>query len=658
MIASNTLRNSLKVVAWRMPVKWYIRLTAFTAFSVWALIVLGGSVRVTGSGTGCGDSWPMCNGSLLPALEYHQLVEWNHRLFATLVGGLMVVTVGSTLLWYRRPRRLLWVALLAGATYIAQAILGGITVLLRLDQTWVAAHMGNSMILLGSLMLLAVFARQQEAVGREQATSLRAQKVEEASSGGRSFLLRRLECWLGANVRWLTIAALIVTYAAMLTGSAVVGANADVACPAWPQCGPSQLLPLTADQWVNFAHRLAVGLSDVLMLVLAGVIWRTRRNDLRLIRSLHVLALLYVSQVFLGAFTIWLQAPEVLKGAHLALAAGTWAALVTMAAFVWLGAPGSSFNVPGSGVQARRSTLRVERSGSLISRYFSLIKPRVIPLLLVPTVAAMLMAAVQHPPQRSLLWLIAFTMLGGTLAAGGAHAINQYWDRDIDARMKRTKNRAVVTGKVSPQCALAFGIALSALAFAQLWLTVNPTAALLAIAGNLFYVFVYTMWLKRTSAQNIVIGGAAGAVPPLVGWAAVTGSVDIPALLFFAIIFFWTPPHFWALALVRQRDYETAGIPMMPVVRGEEYTRRSIVLYAVVLLVVTLLPVAVRSLSWLYLAVALGLGATFVLRAIELERHASIARAWKLFKFSNIYLALLYLAMVADRLLALGTIRI
>jgi protoheme IX farnesyltransferase len=192
------------------------------------------------------------------------------------------------------------------------------------------------------------------------------------------------------------------------------------------------------------------------------------------------------------------------------------------------------------------------------------------------------------------------------------------------------------------------------LAFLQLWLTVNLAAALLALSGNLFYVFVYTAWLKRTTVQNIVIGGAAGAVPPLVGWAAVTGGVGIPALLFFAIIFFWTPAHFWALALVRQEDYRAANIPMLPVVRGEAYTRASIVRYSVLLLVVSLLPIVTRSLSWLYLAAALGLGLLFVFRAVRLARAATTARAWGLFKFSNLYLALLYLAMVLDRVIALA----
>jgi protoheme IX farnesyltransferase len=521
--------------------------------------------------------------------------------------------------------------LLAGFTYIFQAILGGITVLLHLDHTWVAAHMGNSMLLLGAVALLALFAREEAGPGTEPAKARRP-----------------------LSLRIVVLATLAWTYVAMFTGSAVVGAEADVACPSWPQCAPSHLLPATGPEWVNFGHRLAVGLSDVLMLVVIVLIWRTSRSDRRLLRSAHILSALYVGQVFLGAFTVWLGAPEWLKGAHLALAAATWAALVVLAALVWQQGVWGTNSQSGSRSERARGKATPAAEPSTGALYFRLIKPRVIPLLLVPTVAAMLMAAVQNPGGRPLVPLVLLTMLGGTLATGGAHAINQYWDRDIDARMRRTKRRPVVTGQIPSRNALIFGVALSAAAFVQLWLTVNAVAALLALAGNLFYVFVYTVWLKRTSVQNIVIGGAAGAVPPLVGWAAVTGRVDLPALLFFAIIFFWTPAHFWALALVRQEDYRAAGVPMLPVVRGESYTRKSILLYAVMLLGVSLLPFAMHSLGWVYLAAALSLGMVFVSRATRLARERSTARAWGLFKFSNIYLAVLYLAMVADRLLALS----
>ena len=617
--------NALPVVAWRMPLTWYRRLTLVTAGAIWMLIVLGGLVRVTDSGTGCGASWPMCNGHLFPALEYHQLIEWNHRLFATLVGFLMIVTIGSTVLWYRQPRRFLWLALLAAFTYLLQAVLGGVTVLLHLDHKWVAAHMGNSMILMGSTILLALFAY----IGTPG--------------------IRKDSKWL----RWVSLGTLIWTFVAMFTGSLVVGAEADIACPAWPQCGETYLLPYTADQWINFGHRIAVGFSDVLMVLLAVAIWRTRRHDWRLMNSTHVLSVLYVSQVFLGAFTIWLGAPAALKGAHLALAAATWSALAVMTTLIWVTSPAPADTRSAGGQDSGYTKRKVRRSflPETVQNYISLMKPRVIVLLLVPTAVSMLIAAVRQPPAQPLLLLIFLTLLGGTLASGGAHAINQYIDRDIDARMRRTKRRPVVTGRVPPRNALIYGILLSLLAFVQLWATVNLIAAVLAIAGNLFYVFVYTLWLKRSTTQNIVIGGAAGAVPPLVGWAAVTGGVGLPAILFFAIIFFWTPAHFWALALVRQEDYREAGIPMLPVVSGEATTRVNILLYAVLLMLVTLLPFAVQALSWIYLIAAIGLGLIFVIRAGMLMRNHSTASAWSLFKYSNIYLALLYLAMVVDRLL-------
>lgn len=628
--ANNPLQR-VGIVHWSLPLAWYKRLTLTNAMAVWMLIVLGGLVRVTGSGTGCGASWPRCDGHWLPALEYHQMIEWNHRLFATLVGFLMIATVGSTLLWFRSRRRLLWLSLLAALTYMTQAVLGGITVLLHLDQTWVAAHMGNSMLLLASVILLALFVRTGQ--------------LHRATEGRKLF--------------WLAFATLAWTYVSMFTGSAVVGAQADVACGSWPQCSGASILPQSWDQWVNFGHRLAVGFADILMIVLALVIWRTRRHDRRLMWSAHALAMVYVSQVFLGAFTIWLRAPEALKGAHLALAAATWGALVVLSVFVWAGSPAPeehSGNDTGADYKAAR-TARAEvkkpSAKGIVSTYISLTRPRVIPLLLVPTLASMLIAAVQQPTQGSLPLLILLTAIGGAVTTGGAHAINQYLDRDIDSRMKRTRRRAVVNGSIPPERALAFGVILTIAGVTELWIATNPLAALLALGGNLFYVVVYTMWLKRTTVQNVVIGGAAGAVPPLVGWAAVTGGIGLPALLFFAIIFFWTPAHFWALALVRAEEYRQAGVPMLPAVKGTAATQRGILEYAILTVVFTILPFATHSLGPIYLVVAMVTGGIFLQRAIALRRGGTPKMAWSMFKYSNSYLAILYLVMVIDRLFAL-----
>jgi protoheme IX farnesyltransferase len=277
--------------------------------------------------------------------------------------------------------------------------------------------------------------------------------------------------------------------------------------------------------------------------------------------------------------------------------------------------------------------------------YVALTKPRIISLLLVTTVATMVVAAPDGLALSTVLW----TMLGGYLAAGGAGAINHYLDRERDARMARTRARPLVAGRIEPIHGLLFGITLGVLAFVQLALTVNLLSAALAMAGLLGYVLVYTVWLKPLTPQNIVIGGAAGAVPPLVGWAAATGGLALDALYPFAIVFLWTPPHFWALSLLIKDDYARTGVPMLPVVKGEAATRRQIVAYALVLVVFTLIPVATGFLGALYLAAALVLGGCFVALAVRLLRTRSRRAALRLYLSSLAYLALLFCAMALDR---------
>jgi len=240
-------------------------------------------------------------------------------------------------------------------------------------------------------------------------------------------------------------------------------------------------------------------------------------------------------------------------------------------------------------------------------------------------------------------------LAGGALASGGASALNHFLDQDVDQRMERTRNRPVASLRVPPAHALAFGLALNALAFAILWAGANLLAALLALGGSIFYILVYTGWLKRSTTQNIVIGGAAGAVPPLVGWAAVTGGLDLPALYLFAIIFYWTPPHFWALALLIRQDYAAARIPMLPVVEGEEWTRWAILLYTLILGAITILLYGTtQSLGLLYLGGAVLLGGVFVAYAVQLLRQANQALAARLYRYSLLYLALLFLVIMVD----------
>jgi protoheme IX farnesyltransferase len=281
---------------------------------------------------------------------------------------------------------------------------------------------------------------------------------------------------------------------------------------------------------------------------------------------------------------------------------------------------------------------------AVVGDYVRLTKPRIISLLLLTTAGAMFVAARGVPSA----WLLFWTMIGGYLAAGGANAINQYVDRDIDERMSRTTERPVVSGRVSPRRALVFGIALGALSALVLGTFANWLAAALALLGLALYVGVYTLWLKRTSIHNIVIGGSAGAVPPLVGWAAVTGNLSLSAWILFAIIFYWTPPHFWALALMLKRDYAAAGVPMLPVVRVVAETKRQILLWTLVMIAVTLLPVVSGTAGGLYLVAALALGGVFLYLAWRLFRDPGIVWARATFHYSLLYLALIFVALVID----------
>ena len=285
------------------------------------------------------------------------------------------------------------------------------------------------------------------------------------------------------------------------------------------------------------------------------------------------------------------------------------------------------------------------RSRSFARDLIALTKPRIISLLLVTTIAPMYVAG------RPAWTLVLAVFVGGYLMAGGANAVNMYIDRDIDDRMSRTRLRPIPSGRMQPREVLAFGVLLSTAATWLLAAEANVLTAALALAGFYFYVFVYTRWLKRSTPQNIVIGGAAGAFPPLVGWAAVTGRVDLLAVFLFLIVFYWTPPHFWALALLKQKDYDRAGVPMAPLVWGERETKRQMLWYTLILIPLTVLPVAFGALGVVYLASALVLGALFLRDVVRVMRAEVWTKpAWRLYKFSLLYLALLFAAMMVDRI--------
>jgi heme o synthase len=286
------------------------------------------------------------------------------------------------------------------------------------------------------------------------------------------------------------------------------------------------------------------------------------------------------------------------------------------------------------------------RVGISVQDLFALTKPKIIALLLLTTLVPMFLAGTTPPS----LALIAWTMLGGFLAAGGANTLNQYLDRDIDHVMVRTRRRPLPDGRMRPLQVLLFGLGLSLLSFVQLWFTVNLLTAMLALIGIIYYVLFYTRILKRSSTQNIVIGGAAGAIPPLVGWAAVANEISLLPIFMFAIIFYWTPPHFWALALMRKKEYRAAGVPMLPVIAGDQETYRQIILYSILLVIVCTVPVFLHLLGPVYLVASLILNGIFLWQALQIWGHPTNANVWQLYKYSLLYLALLFLFMGVDGL--------
>jgi protoheme IX farnesyltransferase len=388
--------------------------------------------------------------------------------------------------------------------------------------------------------------------------------------------------------------------------------------------------------------------------ILLSIVVSRRRDEAAdpLRASVNGLLGVTLLQVIVAASMVLQALPQSLRAAHLLFGSLVWVALVLVV---------MRSSRLGREPAAEPSSLRAAEPSdpagppshraaepSLIRDLVTLTKPRIISLLLVTTVFPMFITDLGMPPPSLVLWVL----LGGYLMAGGANAINMWFDRDIDTHMVRTKLRPIPSGRISPAAGLAFGVGLGAVAFFIFYRFVNPLAAWLALSGLLFYVVIYTMWLKRSTTQNIVVGGAAGAFPPLVGWAAMTGRIDLAAIYLFAIIFYWTPPHFWALALIKQRDYANAGVPMMPVVRGEHRTKVEMLLYTLFLLPLTLMPSFFGALGPFYLVAAALLGARLLWYCVKLLREDGVTpTAWKMYKYSLLYLALLFAAMGVDRAL-------
>ena len=589
----------------------FSKLAIAAAVATFVLIAVGGLVRATDSGLGCPD-WPLCFGDWIPPADLHAWIEHTHRLVAAVFVGPMVGAMGLITVFSSRrsDRPFLAGAVVAGVLVIVQSALGAMVVLERLAPELVTAHLGMALIVFAAVIFLADRAN----AGPMPAVHLRPSLTRLAG------------------------ATAVLVFAQMLLGSWVTGHAAGLAYADFPLMN-GELVPAVAgeQQAIHAAHRGMSLLVAAVALWLAVRVWRVADAP-RARRLAGWIVGLVAVQILLGGLNVLSRLSALFVVPHLAVGAAIFGLTV------WL-----LLTVRRLRAADLRVTQRADASlpgpVDTLRAYVALMKPRIIELLLVTTVPTMVLAQRGIPS----IWLMAAVVFGGTLAAGGANAINMWFDRDIDDIMRRTRHRPLPRHVVGANNALWFGIGLSVVAFAWLTVTVNLLSAVLALSATAFYVFVYTMWLKRTTPQNIVIGGAAGCVPVLVAWAAVTGEVGLPALVLFAIVFYWTPPHFWALALRYRGDYAAANVPMLPVVRGEAETARQITLYTIALVAVSLLLLPAAGMGWIYLVAAIGLGFFYVLGALRLQRARGQGReAISLFRYSISYLTLLFAAVAAD----------
>ena len=657
------------------PVTRFQKLAAITVVATLLLVILGVVVRATGSGMGCPD-WPTCHGAWIPPTDdYRAWLEWWHRTVAATIG---ILILGVALLAWRdhRDRRsILWPSVAAVHLVGFQAWLGRETVRLNNSGESVTAHLAAAMSLLGLLVYLLVRSRYP------------------ARIAGR-----------GASQRFtlLAVFSAVATFALLLFGSNVTATSQWYVFKDWPLMDGGLFPALTDMNTAHVLHRWVAGVVGVIVVATGWAAWRTQRRRPVLVRLGVATAVLFLAQAVVGGLQVLTGLEEWTQTLHLALGAITWGLATALAVAAYYEArlaeapetriapetptgsgagpgsgggpgpgsggigpgpgsggigpgPGSGGIGPGEDLAAAPGS---RRSGT-VRAYIALTKPRIIELLLITTIPAMVLATRELPGMNVAEWLrLAFwTMLGGSLAAGSANAINQYLDRDIDLLMVRTRRRPLPAHDVPPENAVVFGIVLGVIAIAMMAFFVNLVAAFLTLLAIAFYVVVYTIMLKRTTPQNIVIGGAAGALPPVIGWAAVTGRVEVPALLLFAIVFYWTPPHFWALALRIRKDYEAARVPMLPVVKGVPETARQIALYTMLLVAISLVFFAVARMGLVYLFAAVVLGAAFLWRAFVLWRQAaspdgSLAQAIRLYRFSISYLTLLFVAVAVDSLIA------
>jgi protoheme IX farnesyltransferase len=579
---------------------------------------------------GCGDHWPRCNGEWFPPLDLPTFIEIFHRWVAALVSVLVVAA--AWIAWRRhRAEPLLWrPAVLTLVLLVFQVAFGAITVKLELPAWIVIVHLVNAMLLLAAVTVTAL----------------------RATGGGAPLDRARRHGYHG-----LVVATAVLSLVTLLVGAQVANLDAAFLCLGFPLCHGTVLPPANTLGALHWVHRiLAYALVAMAIAIWWKVRWYPGAPGHQISKAARTALGFVILQIAIAATMVLQLFPDEWRVAHVFGGSLVWLGMIVL---TYVSArtpqpsamrehPATSPDEPHGGEAPPEpgSATLASDTRPLWRDLIALTKPRVISLLLLTAVVPMFVTDVGLPAPALVLWVL----LGGYLMAGGANAINMWFDQDIDNQMVRTRLRPVPSGRLSANAALWFGILLGATAFSMLWLFTTPLSALLALGGLLFYVFVYTIGLKRTSRHNIVIGGAAGAFPPLVGYTAVTGRLDLPAAYLFLIIFFWTPPHFWALALIKKEEYARAGVPMLPVVAGDRYTKIQMVLYTLLLLPLTLTPSLFGAFGILYATVAVLLWARFLWYAVALLRSSTITPlAWRMYRFSLLYLALLFLAMGVDR---------
>lgn len=589
------------------------RISALAAMIlIFLLMAAGGVVSAGGTTAACPD-WPTCLGSWAPPIDHPVIYDYAHRLLTMLVLPFLL-SAG----WIAR-KRLSAEPLLTRPIFIALSLF-----LLQIGLgAWMAFQTNpEARSWLGMVhLILSLLAFAGILIG----TAASFYPEESRKSLGFNSPFARQSLWV-AGLLFL----LLISGAVLRTG------NAAEVCRLWPLC-PGGWIPQNLDESLHLIHRGIVALNGLLIAWAFFKAWRSQRSQTVTLTAITALTVLYFAQALLGAKLVQ-GFPLYLLWLHQATAVAAWGVAIGLVA-----SAGLVKRTPEEELSEARSA--AGRKG-LARDFLLLTKPIVVALLLVTTYAGMVIGAQAWPPLPLTFW----TLLGGFLAAGGSGAINQYIDRLDDTKMQRTQKRPIPSGRLTPGEGLAFGVGIALASFYLMVAFVNFLAAMLSLAGIIYYVLLYSIFLKKTTVQNIVIGGGAGAIPPLVGWAAATGSLNIPSLFLFAIIFMWTPPHFWALALVRRKDYARAGVPMLPVVRGEKETRSQILIYTVELVALTLLLPLFGLGGSIYLIGAALLGLWLISAAWRVWKLGGNKLAWKMYRYSSMYLAFLFIVLMVDRL--------